>query len=57
MSDTSLPTSCTSGTVYSSTGTSLAKAAILGKTYFVRVCAIDGAGNMSSGSTKQLTFQ
>jgi Fibronectin type III domain len=51
----SAPTSCSAGTVvpgYDGTSTSYTLTGLTnGKTYYYRVCAIDNAGNMSSGST------
>jgi hypothetical protein len=51
------PTSCTTGTViYTGTGTSTTATGLTnGTTYAWRVCAVDGAGNTSSGATASLT--
>jgi len=55
-STTSFPTACTAGTaLYTGTGTSTTHTGVVkNKTYYYRVCAYDGAGNVSTGATKSL---
>ena len=52
-STTSLPANCSSGTtLYSGPGTSFTQSNLLGgSANYYRVCATDGAGNVSSGAT------
>jgi hypothetical protein len=49
----STPTSCATGTVvYEGTGTTFTHTDLINQTYGYRVCAIDNAGNMSTGVVK-----
>ena len=53
------PSSCSSGTqIYSGSGASYTHSSLTnGKTYYYRICAIDNAGNTSTGATDNATPQ
>ncbi|MEK9137674.1 MAG: chitobiase/beta-hexosaminidase C-terminal domain-containing protein, partial [Bacteroidota bacterium] len=58
-STSNAPSSCSNGTqIYSSTGTSYTHASLSsGTTYYYRICAVDNAGNTSTGATASATTQ